>query len=131
MADTIEVGSILIAEGSLLPELLFESEPYAQGWRLVRNLNSYGMEQIVGKAGWRVLYMTEVIKTSIFGSDQEKTRRKAIKQVIAKMRSKNFNCLEITQVTVKRFLGLPYLSIYARSRHIQENTLLFGDFFGD
>ena len=34
MMDTIKTGSILIAEGALLPaSLMFESEPYAQGWR--------------------------------------------------------------------------------------------------
>ena len=43
MADTIKPGTILITEGALLPEsLLLESEPYAYGWRLVKNLDSRG-----------------------------------------------------------------------------------------
>jgi hypothetical protein len=37
MTDKIKTGSILIAEGAILPESLsFESEPYVNGWRLVK-----------------------------------------------------------------------------------------------
>jgi hypothetical protein len=32
--------------------------------------------------------------------------------------------LEITRVSSKRFLGLPYASVSAHSRHIQENAFL-------
>jgi len=128
MADTIKTGSILIAESALLPAaLLFKSEPYSHGWRLVNNLDSDEVNQIISQAGWSFLYMAGVIKTRIFGSDEAKTTRKAIKQVVAKMRSKNFNCLEITQVAVKRFLGLSYMSVSARSRQIQESPVLFGN----
>jgi hypothetical protein len=132
MANTIRAGAILIAEDISLPEsLLFESEYCAQGWILVKNLNSDGMKQVVNKAGWSFLYMAGEIKTRIFGSDEEKTRRKAIKQVLTKMRSEEFNCLEITRIATKRFLGLPYVSVQARPRQIQESPVLFGSFFGD
>jgi hypothetical protein len=132
MANTIKAGSILIDEGIFLPEsLLFESEYCAQGWILVKNLNSYGMKQIVSKAGWSFLYMTGEVKSRIFGSDEEKIRRKAIEQVLAKMRSKKVNCLEITRIAAKRFLGLPYVSVQARPRQIQESPGLFEEFFGD
>jgi hypothetical protein len=81
--------------------LLIESEPYAPGWSLVKRLDIDGMSQTIGKAGWAFLYMAGVIKTSVFGSDEEKTTRKAIKRVVEHMRSKKFNCLEITQVVAK------------------------------
>jgi hypothetical protein len=71
--------------------------------------------------------MAGVIRTSVFGSDEEKTTRKAIKRVVEYMRSKKFNCLEITQVVAKRFLWLPFVTVSARSRHIQESPVLFGD----
>jgi hypothetical protein len=35
--------------------------------------------------------------------------------------------LEITRVASKHFLGLPYVSVSACSRHIQESLFLFGD----
>jgi len=125
MANTIKTGTILIAEGALLSEsLLFESEPYVYGWRLVKNLDSKGLDQIVSNAGWNFLYIAGVIETNVFGSDEKKTIRKAIKQVIANLRSKNFNCLEITQVAAKRSMGLPYVSVSAHSRHIQKGPAI-------
>jgi hypothetical protein len=128
MTDTIKTGTILIAEGAILPEsLLFESEPYAYGWRLVKNLDSHGFNQIIGQTGWKLFYIAGVVETNAFGSDEKKTTRKAIKQLIAKLKAKNFNCLEITQVTAKRSLGLPSVSVSAHLRHIQKGVGLFGD----
>ena len=128
MEEIIKTGTILIAEGAILPEsLLLESEPYAYGWRLVKNLDSKGFDQIISQAGWNFIYLAGAIETNAFGSDEKKTTRKAIKQVIAKTKSKNFNCLEITQVAAKRSLGLPYVSVSAHSRHIQKSMVLSGD----
>jgi squalene cyclase len=128
MADPIKTGTILIAEGALLPESMpLQSEPYAYGWRLVKNIDSDGLDQIIREAGWNFFYIAGVIETKAFGSDEKKTTRKAIKQVIANLKSKNFNCLEITRVVAKRSLGLPYVSVSAHSRHIQEGQGLPGD----
>ena len=125
MVNRIEIGNILIAEGTFLPESLqLESEPYAHGWRLVKNLDSSGVDQAIGKAGWNFFYVAGVIETTALGSDDRNTTRKAIKQVIAKITSKKFNCLEITRVVMKRFLGVPYMSVSAHSRHIQESQFL-------
>jgi hypothetical protein len=126
MTKAIKTGTILIAEGILLPaSLLFESEPYAPGWRLVKNLDSQGANQKIITAGWNFFYMAGLLKASVFGFDEEKATRQAIKQVIASRKSKYFNCLEITQVDGKRFLGLPYVSLSAHSRHIQKTAILF------
>jgi hypothetical protein len=128
MADTIKPGTILITEGALLPEsLLLESEPYAYGWRLVKNLDSNGLGQIISQAGWNFFYIAGLIETNSFGSDEKKTTRKAIKQIIANLKSKNFNCLEITRVAAKRSFGLPYVIVSAHSRHIQEGQTLSGE----
>ena len=128
MADTIKPGTILITEGALLPEsLLLESEPYAYGWRLVKKLDSNGLDQIISQAGWNFFYIAGVIETNVFGSNEKKTTRKAVKRIIANLKSKNFNCLEITRVTAKRSLGLLYMSVSAHSRHIQEGPALSGE----
>jgi hypothetical protein len=128
MADTIKPETILITEGFLLPEsLLLESEPYAYGWRLVKNLDSRGLDQIIGQAGWSFFYTASVVETNAFGSDEKKTTCKVIKRIIANLKSKNFNCLEITRVTAKRSLGLLYVSVSAHSRHIQEGQAFSGE----
>jgi len=128
MADTIKSGTILITEGALLPEtMLFESEPYAYGWRLVENIDSNGLDQIIRQAGWNFFYIAGVIEANVFGSDEKKTTRKAIKRVVANLKSKKFNCLEITRVATKRSLGLIHVSVSAQSRHIQEGEALSGE----
>lgn len=126
--EKIKPGTMLIAEGAILPESLqVETEPYAYGWRLVKNFDSQGFNQIIAKTGWNFFYIAGVIETNTFGSDEKRTTRKAIKQVIAKLKSKDFNCLEITQVATKRSFGLPYVSVSAHSRHIQKSQVLFSE----
>jgi hypothetical protein len=128
MAYTIKLRTILITDGALLPEsLLLESVPYGYGWRLVKNLDSNGLGQIISRAGWNFFYIAGLIETNAFGSDEKKTTRKAIKRIIANLKSKNFNCLEITRVATKRSLGLLYVNVSAQSRHIQEGQALSGE----
>lgn len=69
-------------------------------------------------------YMAGEVHATAVGSDLEKTTRKAVRKVIASMKSDRFNCLEITQVAEKRFLGLPYVRVSAHLRHIQESMFL-------
>ena len=46
MAQTVEIGTILIKEDTHLPESLpLESAPYLKGWRLVKNLSSSEMDR--------------------------------------------------------------------------------------
>ena len=126
MADKVKAGTILIEEGTPLPESLrFESESYSNGWRLVKNLNGYELDQKTTKAGWNFFYMAVEIKATAFGSDEEKALRKAVNRVLTRLKSEKFSCLEITQVVAKHFLGLPYVTVSAHPRHIQESVVLF------
>ncbi len=128
MEATIKSGALLIADGVTLPETMkLETEPYAYGWRLVKNFDLKAFNQFINQAGWNFFYIAGAIETSAFGSDEKKTTRKAIKQVIAKLKSKNFNCLEITQIMSRRSLGMPYVSVSAHSRHVQKSIVLFAD----
>ncbi len=125
MAETIITGTILIKDGTFLPDALqFESEPCATGWRLVKNLDGYGLGRKIHEAGWSFFWLAGEIKATVFGFDGQKTVRRAVKRILTNLKSEKFNGLEITQVEAKRFLGLPYASVCAHSRHIQENAFL-------
>ena len=125
MAGKIKAGAILIEEGALLPECLqFESEQCSNGWRWVKNLDGYGLDRKVREAGWTFFYLVGEIRVSVFGFDVEKTTHRAIMRLLANLKSEKFNSLEITQVACKHFLGLPYVSVSAHSRHIQESMFL-------
>ncbi len=125
MPDTIKTGTILIKDGTLLPDALrFESEPCATGWRLIKNLDGSGLGRKVPEAGWTFFWLAGEIKATIFGFDVQKTVRRAVKRILANLKPGKFNSLEITHVARKRFLGVRYVTVSAQSRHIQENAFL-------
>ncbi len=125
MIDQIRAGTVLVKQGALLPESLrFESEPYSNGWRIVKDLDGHGLDRKIREAGWTFFYMAGEVHATAVGSDLGKTTRRAVKKVIAYMKSGRLNCLEIAQVAVKRILGLPYVTVSAHPRHIQESMVL-------
>jgi hypothetical protein len=128
MPETIKTGSVLIKEGTLLPEALrFESEPYASGWRLVKNLDGCGLGRILQEVGWSSSWLCEIGAT-VFGLDEQKTLRRAVEQILANLDWAESNSLEIMRVTLeasKRFLGVCDVTVSAHSRHIQESASLF------
>jgi hypothetical protein len=125
MADTIKTGTILVKDGTFLPDALqFESEPCATGWRLVKNLDGYGLGRKVREAGWTFFWLAGEIKATIIGFDGQKTVRRAVKRILANLKAEKFNSLEITQVAPKCFLGVRYVTVSAHSRYIQENAFL-------
>ena len=126
MPDTITAGKILMREGTELPEAMrLESEPYDAGWRLVKNLDGYGLGRKIHEAGWTFFCQAGDIKAVVFGFDEQQMVRRAVKRILAKVESGKFNCLEITRVANQRFLGVPYASVSAHLRHIQESVVLF------
>jgi hypothetical protein len=126
MTQTIEIGTLLLKEGTSLPKTLaLESDPYGKGWRRVKNLDSSGVDRKLCEAGWTFFYMAGEVKAMAFGSDLEKTTRRAVKKLIGNMKSGKFNCLEISLVAAKSFMGLPYVLVTGHARHIQESIYLF------
>ena len=104
-------GRSSLRQGTPLPEgLRLESDPYLKGWERVKNLGSSGLDRKLSEAGWSFFYMAGEVNAMAFGSNSEKTIRRAVKSVIANMKSDRFNCLEISRVAAKSFLGLPYVS---------------------
>ncbi len=126
MAQTIEIGTLLIREDTPLPETLpLESDPYSKGWRLVKNLRCSAMDRKLSEMGWTFFYMAGEVNATALGSNSEKTIRRAVKTVMTNMKTDKFNCLEISRVAVKSFLGLPYVTVAGHPRHIQESIYLF------
>ncbi len=120
MDTTITAGSILIQDGTLVPDSMhLVSTPYSPSWTSVTNLDRTQLEGQLRTAGWTFFFMAGQITANAFGFDKEKRLRTAVKRAIGDARSQNCNCVAITGVETKSFLGLPYVSVTAQSRHIQ------------
>ena len=122
----ITPGVVLIEQGTLLPEAIrLETESQASGWASVaNNLDVYQLEKELSAAGWTFFYSAGGIRTTAFGFDRAKVIQTALKRLITNVRLQRCNCLEIDAVATRSFLGLPYVSVSAHSRHIQKGLVM-------
>jgi hypothetical protein len=124
MPGTNGVVSILVREGTLLPtNQSIESEAFLPGWRLIKDLDGYGLDCKTQEAGGAPFCPAGETRATVFGIDEEKMVRRAIMEILARLKSEKFNFLEITRVTSvasKRFLEVRYVTVSAQSRLIQQ-----------
>jgi hypothetical protein len=125
MPDTNRARTILIREDTSLPaNLTIESEDFLPGWRVVKNLDGYGLGQKIEEAKWYFFYLAGEHGAIALGREGLGTLRRAVKQILAKQEGQTFNSLEITKAASKRFLGIPFMSVAAHFRHIQQGICL-------
>ena len=111
----------MIREDTPLPaNLSIESEAFLPGWRVVKNLDRSALTRKIEDANWNFFYLAGEIRAIVLGRDRPGTLRRAVRRVLAKQEGQKFNSLEITKVVSKRFLGIPFMSVTAHSRHIQQ-----------
>jgi hypothetical protein len=122
----IKTGTLLIESGTLLPRsLVLTSEPYSTGWTTVANPRS-DFERDITRAGWTFFFLAGEIRATVFGFNAATAVHTAVERLIGNAKSQNCNCLEIGQVTMKSFLGLPFASVSAHTRHIQGGSVFAG-----
>jgi hypothetical protein len=128
MRETMMPGTVLIKEGARLPEgMQLESEACVPGWRFVKNLDGYGFDRAIRKLGWNFFCLAQDMKVSAIGSRASSRVNRGIRRFATRVSAEGFNALEITKVSAKSFLGVPYVSMSARSRHVQQSMLLVRD----
>jgi hypothetical protein len=127
VSNVIQAGTIFIREGLTLPSTLqIASEPYMSGWRLAKDVDGDALGCKIQGTGWTFFSLAGHTGASVLGRDSQNVVRTAVQRILTKLKSEKFNSMEITAVDSKRFLGVPYVTVTARSRHIQEGVFLFG-----
>jgi len=125
MIQAIEVGTIMMLPGTPVPESLhISSEPYWRGWKMVNKAETVLLDTNIRKAGWGFFFLAANTRTLVWGHWGERTGRKAMQRLLSKVKSLNFNSLEITEIISRKFLGIPYVHVSAHSRHIQKGLVL-------
>ena len=121
MSNINRTRNVFIREDTRSPTTLWiESEAFLPGWRVVKNLDRATLARNIEGANWNFFYLAGESRATVLGRDRSGTLRRAVKCVLAKQEGQTFNSLEITKVVSKRFLGIPFMSVTAHSRHIQK-----------
>jgi hypothetical protein len=127
MRPTVQVGTILMKEWPRMTELLgLENEPYSGNWSTVTVLDGFALDRKIHAAGWNFFFMAEEVKVMFFGALGAKKIQNALRRILAKVKLQEFNGLEVTGIVAKRFLGVPYVTVSAHSRHVQQSCHLDG-----
>jgi hypothetical protein len=125
MSSAVQVGAILLKDwpGMAQPFPL-ESEPSSGGWSLIDKPDGISLDRKIHTAGWNFFFMAAEIKVSFFGAIGAAKIQNALRRILAKVKPQNFNGLEITGIVAKHFLGVPYVTVSAHSRHMQKSCYL-------
>jgi hypothetical protein len=120
MTDRTHAGPMLIADGTQTPEsLLLGTESYSAGWSSITKFTSAELGRALEGAGWTFFYMANEVRTTGFGFNDHFRASRAVAHVVKAVKREKCNCLEITQMSQRSFLGLRYTTLVAHARHIQ------------
>ena len=122
MPNQIQCGTMMVYRSANLRSIAVESESYCEDWRSLGIAESLGLDRRVRAKGWSLFFMAGEIKTLVPGWGGHNTLRRGVKRLLSKTRLQYLNCLEVTDIRRKYFLGVPYLAISANPRHIQEGS---------
>jgi len=90
------------------------------------SLDPHDLEKEFAALGWTFLYLAGRVKETAFGFDRQKAMVKALARLIAGAIRQKCNCLEIDEVSMRSFLGVPGVSVTAHTRHIQKGMRFSG-----
>jgi hypothetical protein len=121
----ITTGTLLTQKGTPIPQFFqIGTDRYPNGWMPVTaNGNVHEFEKELATAGWTFFYMAGEIRTIAFGFDKQRMINAALRRLMANVRLQKCNCLDIDKVATHSFLKLPYVSVSAHARHIQEGSI--------
>jgi len=120
MSNQIQAGTMMVQQSASMRSLGIEGEPYSGSWRSLGVLESSGLDRKVRAAGWSLFFMAGELRAVVPAWGGQSTLRAGVKRLLAQTRLQHFNCLEVTHILKRHFLGIPYVSIAAHSRHIQD-----------
>jgi|SRR5271168_4280837 len=125
MAQSVQVGTVLVKEWPGMNQLLgIECEPCSGEWSMIKPLDDCTLDRKIHAAGWNLFFMAAEVKVMFFGSLGAVKMLSALKRILEKVKLQQFNALEVTQIVPKSFFGVPYVTVSAHSRHMQQSCHL-------
>jgi hypothetical protein len=108
----------------MTPPLNLETESCSGEWSLLKVLDGAALDRKIHAAGWNFFFMASAVKVMFFGSVAAPKIQNALKRILGKVKQQNFNSLQVTEIVARRFLGVPYVTVSAHSRHMQQSCYL-------
>ena len=123
----ITPGALLLEKGTPIPPFFgVRSESHLNAWMSVTTTKNFPhLERELATAGWTFFYIADEMRATAFGFNRQEATDNAIERLMASVRSQHCNGLEIDHVSTHSFLGLPYVSVTAHARHIQQGGWAF------
>ena len=124
----ITSGALLIERDTPRPRLFeVEAVPHPDGWMFVRPiLTPQQVEKELSATGWTFFFMAGPIRTTALAFNRNKAVDAALKRGIRAVKQQGCNCLQVESVEMRSFLGIPYIRMSVRPRHIQKGMLFAG-----
>ncbi len=125
MTANVQAGSVLMDDRPEIRQALgLAGESYSGSWNLVKGFDGFSLDKKIHAAGWNFLFIAAEVKGMVFGGISARNLQRALQQIVEKVKHHNFNCLEVTGIRAKHFLGVPYVTVSVHSRHIQRSCSL-------
>lgn len=93
---------------------------------MLKIMDAFTVDRKIHAAGWNFFFMAPEFNASFFGAIGAEKIQKALARILAKVEPQHFNSLEVTGIVARRFLGVPYVTVSAHSRHMQQSCFLDG-----
>jgi len=122
MSNEIQAGTVLVQQSALLHSLGKQGESYSDKWCSLGTTESAELDRNLRAAGWNFFFIADELRTIVPPWGGEKTLRAGVKRLLAGTRAQQFNCLQLSNILRERFLGIPFLSVVAHARHVQQGS---------
>ncbi len=122
MTTDIRTGMLFIENDTCTPDMVeFAGVPYPEGWQAVTKPSVAELGKALERTGWSFFYVAGGVHANGFGFDLQSRTKRALAKLMELADKQNCNCLEITEVRQRSFLGVRVTSLAARCRHIQKS----------
>ena len=117
-------GSVLLRSGTLTPPSVpLNLRNFCSDWQSIENCRGHVLDQEFRRTGWNLFFLAGAIRGYAVGSAEGSVIR-AMTNILLRVKAQGYNCAQVSEIVVKRFLGLRYVRVEAHSRHLQQSCTL-------
>ena len=89
---------------------------------MVKRLDGFALDRKIHAAGWNFFFMAGEIKAMFLGALGARNIRNAMRRILAKVKRRHFNGLEVTGIVAKHFLGIRVWGLFWHIRAISNKA---------